>query len=156
MVRQGSAKPLFPSSNLGGTSIWRSRVVGRARTIGNRVTVKSGSRVRIHPLPPEKSTFVDTKKSSLYEVTSLFAKAVNPLFTGVLGFFSFCASFSAIPENLLLFLCCFALAFIVRCFETSPYLGGFTQNIKSCTGSRLYKMKKTHSRKAVRLVINLS
>src|SRR5699024_2470875 len=31
---------------------WRSRVVGRARTIGNRVTVKSRSRVRIPPSPP--------------------------------------------------------------------------------------------------------
>ena len=30
----------------------RSRVAGRARTIGNRVTVKSGSRVRIPPSPP--------------------------------------------------------------------------------------------------------
>ncbi len=35
---------------------WRSRVAGRARTIGNRVTVKSRSRVRIPPSPPmEKS-----------------------------------------------------------------------------------------------------
>ena len=33
---------------------WRSRVAGRARTIGNRVTVKSGSRVRISPSPPKK------------------------------------------------------------------------------------------------------
>ena len=32
---------------------WRSRVVGRARTIGNRVTVKSRSRVRIPPSPPK-------------------------------------------------------------------------------------------------------
>ena len=31
----------------------RSRVVGRARTIGNRVRVKSSSRVRIPPSPPE-------------------------------------------------------------------------------------------------------
>ena len=35
-----------------GTTNWRSRVVGRARTIGNRVTVKSRSRVRIPPSPP--------------------------------------------------------------------------------------------------------
>ena len=35
-------------------NIRRSRVVGRARTIGNRVTVKSGSRVRISPSPPKK------------------------------------------------------------------------------------------------------
>ena len=34
-------------------NIRRSRVVGRARTIGNRVTVKSGSRVRISPSPPK-------------------------------------------------------------------------------------------------------
>ena len=33
----------------------RSRVAGRARTIGNRVTVKSGSRVRISPSPPQKA-----------------------------------------------------------------------------------------------------
>ena len=32
---------------------WRCRVVGRARTIGNRVTVRSGSRVRIPPSPPK-------------------------------------------------------------------------------------------------------
>ena len=32
--------------------LWRSRVAGRARAIGNRVTVKSGSRVRIPPSPP--------------------------------------------------------------------------------------------------------
>jgi len=51
----------------------------------------------------EKSTFVDTKKSSLCEVTSLFAIAVNPLFTGIFGFFSFRAAFNAVPEKLLLF-----------------------------------------------------
>ena len=34
--------------------IWRSRVVGLARTTGNRVTVKSGSRVRISPSPPKE------------------------------------------------------------------------------------------------------
>ena len=33
---------------------WRCRVVGRARTIGNRVRVKSSSRVRISPSPPWK------------------------------------------------------------------------------------------------------
>ena len=85
-----------------------------------------------------KLDFFDRLKSSLYEVTSLFAIAVNPLFTRVFGFFSFCAAFNVVPENLLVSRCCFVLAFIVRCFETSPYLGGFTQNIKSCTGSRLY------------------
>jgi len=94
--------------------------------------------VRLPSPPPKKSTFVDTKKSSLYEVTFLFAIAVNPLFTRVFGFFSFCAVFNAVPENLLVSHCCFVLAFIVRYFETSSYLGGFTQNIKSCTGSRLY------------------
>ena len=35
-------------------TLWRSRVVGRARTIGNRVTIKSGSRVRIPPSPPKQ------------------------------------------------------------------------------------------------------
>ena len=34
--------------------IWRSRVVGRARTIGNRVGIKRVSRVRIPPSPPWK------------------------------------------------------------------------------------------------------
>ena len=34
-------------------NIWRSRLVGRGRTTGNRVTVKSGSRVRISPSPPK-------------------------------------------------------------------------------------------------------
>ena len=34
---------------------WRCRVVGRARTIGNRVRVKSSSRVRISPSPPRKT-----------------------------------------------------------------------------------------------------
>ncbi len=33
--------------------MWRSRVAGRARTIGNRVGVKSVSRVRIPPSPPK-------------------------------------------------------------------------------------------------------
>ncbi len=32
------------------------RVVGRARTIGNRVGVKSSSRVRISPTPPERKS----------------------------------------------------------------------------------------------------
>jgi hypothetical protein len=34
---------------------WRSRVVGRARTIGNRVSLKRASRVRISPSPPKKA-----------------------------------------------------------------------------------------------------
>ena len=34
---------------------WRCRLVGRGRTTGNRVTVKSGSRVRISPSPPKKT-----------------------------------------------------------------------------------------------------
>ena len=33
----------------------RCRVVGRARTIGNRVRVKSSSRVRISPSPPKRT-----------------------------------------------------------------------------------------------------
>ena len=37
-------------------NVWRSRLVGRGRTTGNRVTVKSGSRVRISPSPPKQST----------------------------------------------------------------------------------------------------
>jgi hypothetical protein len=39
---------------------WRSRVVGRARTIGNRVGVISSSRVRISPSPPYKNANIDT------------------------------------------------------------------------------------------------
>ena len=42
------------------SSMWRSRVAGRARTIGNRVTVKSRSRVRIPPSPPKKHLNFDT------------------------------------------------------------------------------------------------
>ena len=38
---------------------WRSRVAGRARTIGNRVTVISRSRVRIPPSPPETNRNFD-------------------------------------------------------------------------------------------------
>ena len=39
---------------------WRCRVVGRARTIGNRVRVKSSSRVRISPSPPKNNRHSDT------------------------------------------------------------------------------------------------
>ena len=58
------------------------------------------------------------------------------------GFFSFCEAFYVVPENLLVIACCYALAFKGYCFETSSYLGGFTQNIKSCTGSRLYSWRR--------------
>ena len=37
-------------------SLWRSRVAGRARTIGNRVYPKRVSRVQIPPSPPIKMT----------------------------------------------------------------------------------------------------
>ena len=46
IIFQSSRKYLFKAEHLR-----RSRVAGRARTIGNRVTVKSGSRVRISPSP---------------------------------------------------------------------------------------------------------
>ena len=36
--------------------MWRSRVVGRARATGNRVTTKNSSRVRISPSPPKQRT----------------------------------------------------------------------------------------------------
>ena len=36
--------------------IWRSRVAGRARTIGNRVYPKRVSRVQIPPSPPKRKT----------------------------------------------------------------------------------------------------
>ena len=41
--------------------MWRSRVVGRARATGNRVTTKNSSRVRISPSPPKivKRVLVD-------------------------------------------------------------------------------------------------
>ena len=41
--------------------MWRSRVVGRARATGNRVTTKNSSRVRISPSPPkiDKRVLVD-------------------------------------------------------------------------------------------------
>ena len=42
-------------NSIGSSSAWRCRVVGRARTIGNRVRVKSPSRVRISPSPPRRS-----------------------------------------------------------------------------------------------------
>ena len=45
------------------SNIWRSRLVGRGRTTGNRVTVKSGSRVRISPSPPVKK---DTHRVSFF------------------------------------------------------------------------------------------
>ena len=35
--------------------VWRSRVAGRARTIGNRVTATNRSRVRIPPSPPKQN-----------------------------------------------------------------------------------------------------
>ena len=79
--------------------------------------------VRTLSLRPKKSTFVDTKKSSLYEVTFLFAKAVNPSFTRGFGFFSFCEAFYVVTENLLVIGCCYALAFKGYIFETSSYLG---------------------------------
>ena len=47
----------------------RSRVAGRARTIGNRVTVKSGSRVRIPPSPPNKK---DTHPGVLFVLSVMW------------------------------------------------------------------------------------
>ena len=40
-------------------NIWRCRVAGRARTIGNRVYLKRVSRVRISPSPPEPANSID-------------------------------------------------------------------------------------------------
>jgi len=48
-------------------------------------------------------------------------------------------AFNTFSENFSVFRCRAALTFNVRCFETSPSLRDFNQNIKSCTGSRLYK-----------------
>ncbi len=45
--------------------IWRCRLAGRGRTTGNRVTVKSGSRVRISPSPPEKKHLLSTGQKVL-------------------------------------------------------------------------------------------
>ena len=47
----------------------------------------------------------------------MFAKAVNPLFTRVFGFFSFCAAFNAITENLLVGLYKKKYDALVRRFE---------------------------------------
>ena len=39
-------------------SVWRSRVAGRARTIGNRVYPKRVSRVQIPPSPPTNKNYL--------------------------------------------------------------------------------------------------
>ena len=39
--------------------LWRSRLVGRGRTTGNRVGVKSVSRVRIPPSPPKEEPLMN-------------------------------------------------------------------------------------------------
>ena len=44
----------WTASNKNAQATWRSRLVGRGRATGNRVTVKSGSRVRISSSPPPK------------------------------------------------------------------------------------------------------
>ena len=61
---------------------WRSRVVGRARTIGNRVTVKSGSRVRIPPSPPARRK----RHVACGELFHFFAKLISHAFLLLLAF----------------------------------------------------------------------
>ena len=61
---------------------WRSRVVGRARTIGNRVTVKSGSRVRIPPSPPARRE----RHVACGELFHFFAKLISHAFLLLLAF----------------------------------------------------------------------
>ncbi len=46
--------------------IRRCRLAGRGRTIGNRVTVNSGSRVRISPSPPKQKCTKSAKKSLIW------------------------------------------------------------------------------------------
>ena len=58
--------------------IRRSRVAGRARTIGNRVTVKSGSRVRISPSPLNKKELLLCKSSFLFFIENNSIKRVPP------------------------------------------------------------------------------
>ena len=94
----------------------------------------------------------------------MFAKAVSPSFTRGFGFFSFCEAFYVVPENLLVIACCYALAFKGDCFETSSYLGGVHSEYKVLHGFKTLflkdgtqnQFKKTHSRGAVRLAVNLS
>ena len=52
--------------------VWRSRVAGRARTIGNRVYPKRVSRVQIPPSPPEKKSLCRKTKAFLFN-------EINPL-----------------------------------------------------------------------------
>ena len=49
--------PLSVKPGIVGTMKWRSRVAGRARTIGNRVYPKRVSRVQIPPSPPKQDCY---------------------------------------------------------------------------------------------------
>ena len=52
---------------------WRSRVAGRARTIGNRVYPKRVSRVQIPPSPPKLSGILNgIPDISFYQITICF------------------------------------------------------------------------------------
>ena len=67
---------LQPSCHRDGTkraSAWRSRVAGRARTIGNRVYPKRVSRVQIPPSPPIRSS----GNNYFYVVSRTFSLFVN-------------------------------------------------------------------------------
>ena len=77
------SSPVFRTTARDGNSccgIWRSRVAGRARTIGNRVTVRSRSRVRISPSPPMKKALkllVFSAFSRLFHVLVLWFLVLN-------------------------------------------------------------------------------
>ena len=68
----------------------------------------------------------------------LFAKAANPLFTGVFGFFSFLQHLMLSQKTFSYYVAVLLWFSLFVVLKPPPYLGGFTKNIKSCTGSRLY------------------
>ena len=72
---------------------WRSRVAGRARTIGNRVTVNSGSRVRIPPSPPSRGYKIDVAGENPDKIgvfTVYTAKFPQTVLTDIKMMFSLC------------------------------------------------------------------
>ena len=96
-------------------------------------------------------------------MTFLFENALNPLFTGVFGFFSFCAAFNTVPAYLLVIgavMHWLSKAIVLK----PPPTWGFHSEYKVLHGFKTLflrdgtqnQFKKTHSRGAVRLAVNLS